>query len=399
MAAIHKLSDLKVKGKLEPGRYGDGGGLYLEVSASRTKAWLYMWKTAGRRRAMGLGGYPAVSLAKARLVAAEAKASVVNGIDPFSLRQKETVPCFSECVDLFLKVNRPAWRNEKHSAQWEMTLGEAYCRSITKKAVDKITTDDILRILLPIWQNKSETASRIRGRIERVLDFAKAKGWRDGMNPALWQGHLKLILPTRVRLQRGHHAALPYKILPAFMKNLREREAVAALALEFLILSAARSGEVLNATWHEIDFDERLWNIPGNRMKAGKNHSVPLTPAALMILNRLKTVRTSDYIFPGQRPNRPLSATSIEMLLRRMKQDEITPHGFRSTFRDWAGDETHFPRDLIETALAHRVGDATERAYRRSSAIEKRRALLECWSAYCSGQDVPKNVVALRAKA
>ena len=298
------------------------------------------------------------------------------------LAKKRAVPTFAECVKEFLAVNSPAWRNEKHKAQWAMTLGDAYCRPIRDKGVDKITTDDVLKILMPIWMEKAETASRLRGRIERVLDYAKVKGWREGLNPALWHGNLNHLLPARQKLQRGHHPAMPYKDLPAFMQDLRKREAVAALALEFLILTAARSGEVYGAVWDEFDLEAALWTVPATRMKAGREHVVPLSGSALAIVSRLQDVRTSDYVFPGQRTNRPLSTSAMEMLLRRMGKGAYTVHGFRSSFRDWAGDLTDFPRDLVETALAHRVGDATERAYRRSSALEKRRKLMVDYSFY-----------------
>jgi integrase len=384
VATIHKLSDVKIRQKLKPGRYGDGGGLYLEVAPAGTKSWLFMWKVSGHRRALGLGSYPTVSLAKARIAAADAKKAVAEGIDPASLRKQATVPTFSECVEQFLAVNNPAWRNDKHKAQWEMTLGDAYCQSIRKMPVDAITTDDVMKILSPIWTIKAETASRIRGRIERVLDYAKVKGWRDGMNPAQWNGHLKHLLPARQKLQRGHHPAMPYKELPAFMAKLRNREAVASLALQFLVLTAARSGEVYGAVWEEFDLDAGTWTIPEVRMKAGREHVVPLSGAALTIVKRLYEVRSSRYVFPGQRSNCPLSSSAMEMLMRRMEQEQYTVHGFRSTFRDWAGDVTDYPRDLIETALAHRVGDETERAYRRSSAIAKRRKLMDEFSVYCS---------------
>lgn len=392
MAAIHRLTDVKIRSKLKPGRYGDGGGLYLEVAAAGTKSWLFMWKVNGRRRAIGLGGYPAVSLAKARSDAAKAKTEIAEGRDPVAPTKKHAMPTFAECVKQFLAVNNPAWRNDKHKAQWEMTLGDSYCRSIREKPVDTITTDDVLKILSPIWTAKAETASRIRGRIERVLDYAKVKGWREGMNPAVWNGHLKHLLPARQKLQRGHHPAMPYKELPAFMEELRKREAVAALALEFLILTAARSGEVYGAVWDEFDLDAGAWTIPAPRMKAGREHVVPLSETALAIAKKLHEVRTGPFVFPGQRrnpaleqrTNRPLSTSAMEMLLRRMGKDEYTVHGFRSSFRDWAGDLTDFPRELIETALAHRVGDATERAYRRSSAIEKRRELMVEFSTFCN---------------
>lgn len=390
MAVIHRLSDVKIRSKLKPGRYGDGGGLYLEVASAGTKSWLFMWKVNGKRRAIGLGGYPAVSLAKARSDAAKAKTEIAEGRDPSASTKKRSMPTFSECVKQFLAVNKPAWRNDKHKAQWEMTLGDAYCRPIREKPVDTVTTDDVMKILSPIWTTKAETASRIRGRIERVLDYAKVKGWRDGINPALWSGHLKHLLPARQKLQRGHHPAMPYKELPAFMEEIRKREAVAALALEFLILTAGRSGEVYGAVWDEFDLDAGLWTIPAPRMKAGREHVVPLSEAALGIVKRLHEVRTGPYVFAGQRANPvagrancPLSTSAMEMLLRRMGKGEYTVHGFRSSFRDWAGDLTDFPRDLIETALAHRVGDATERAYRRSTALAKRKALLEQWASYC----------------
>jgi integrase len=383
MSGIHKLADVKVKSKLAPGRYGDGNGLYLEVAPAGTKSWLFMWRQAGKRRVIGLGGYPSVSLANARVAAANAKAAIADGRDPAERsKKKETIPRFGDCTALFLEANKPAWRNDKHKAQWGMTLGDTYCRSIRQKPVNAVTTEDVLNILSPIWQTKSETASRLRGRIERVLDFAKAKGWRDGMNPALWKGQLEYLLGARKKLQRGHHAAMPYSDLPEFMTELRSRQAVTALALEFLILTAARSREVYGATWDEFDLEAGLWTIPAHRMKAGRIHVVPLSSAALAIVRRLRETRSSDFVFPANRPNLPLSSSAMEMLLRRMGKDTCTVHGFRSSFRDWAGDETDYPRDLIETALAHRIGDATEQAYRRSSALAKRQRLMEDFANY-----------------
>ncbi|MFC3162851.1 tyrosine-type recombinase/integrase [Ciceribacter thiooxidans] len=387
MVVIHRLTDARIRSKLKPGRYGDGGGLYLEVATAGTRSWLFMWKVNGRRRAIGLGGYPAVSLARARSIAAKAKSDIAEGRDPAVLAKRSMVPTFAKCVEEFLAVNSPSWRNDKHRAQWEMTLGDAYCRTIREKPVDKIATDDVLKILLPIWIEKAETASRLRGRIERVLDYAKVKGWREGLNPALWHGNLNHLLPARQKLQRGHHPAMPYKDLPAFMRDLRKREAVASLALEFLILTAARSGEVYGAVWDEFDLDAALWTIPATRMKAGREHVVPLSGPALDLVRRLHDARTCQYVFPGQRTNRPLSTSAMEMLLRRMGKGAYTVHGFRSSFRDWAGDMTDFPRDLVETALAHRVGDATERAYRRSSALEKRRRLMQVFSLYLSNRN------------
>ena len=255
----------------------------------------------------------------------------------------------------------------------------AYAASLGDKPVDTITTDDVLTVLNPIWTEKSETASRVRGRIEKILDAAKAKGYRQGENPARWRGHLDHLLPKQSKITRGHYAAMPYESVPAFVRRLRESDSVAALALEFCILTAARSGEVLGARWSEIDLDKKIWTVPAHRMKAGREHRVPLPECAVAILRQLAEIKTGDLVFPGQRKDRPLS----DAALRRMKIEGVTVHGFRSSFRDWAGNETHFPRDLIETGLAHVIGDKAELAYRRSDALEKRRKLMEAWANYC----------------
>lgn len=378
---INKLTDTECKAASKPGMLGDGGGLYLHVKPSGAKSWAFIWKQDGKRNEMGLGSYPAVKLAKARGMATEHRQAVAEGRNPIIERKKEAVPTFGECCDKFLASMEGQWRNEKHRAQWRMTLNE-YAKQIQSKQVSEIATDDVLKVLSPIWQEKPETASRLRGRIERVLDFAKVRGWRSGENPALWRGHLKSILPARQRLTRGHHAAMPYRDIPAFMAQLPGKEAMAARALEFLILTAARSGEVLGATWAEFDLEKALWTVPATRMKAGREHRVPLSAKALAIVKALHETRISDFVFPGQREEKPLSNMAFEMLMRRMNAGAFTVHGFRSAFRDWAGDETHFPRDVAEQALAHRVGDATERAYRRADALEKRRKLMEAWAKY-----------------
>ncbi|MGX8011377.1 tyrosine-type recombinase/integrase [Mesorhizobium sp. ORM8.1] len=391
--SLQKLTDVKVKSdKWHPGRHSDGGGLYLNVSAVGTKSWLFMWTPAGgKRREMGLGAYPAVSLAKARAKAGECRAAVAEGRDPIAERAKEVEPTFGDCADKFLASMEASWRNEKHRAQWKMTL-EEYCKPIRSKRVSTIGTEEILQVLKPIWTTKPETASRLRGRIERVLDFAKTKGWRDGENPALWRGHLKNVLPARKKLTRGHHTAMPFDDVPAFVLRLQSAEAMAARALEFLILTAARSGEVYGARWGEIEMNAGLWTIPGARMKAGKEHRVPLSDRALRVIKRLHDVRVSDYVFPGQKKDQPLSTSAMEMLLRRLGVD-VTVHGFRSSFRDWAGDKTAFPREVAEAALAHEVGNAVERAYRRADSIEKRRKLMQAWANYLS---TPKTVNVLK---
>ncbi len=264
-----------------------------------------------------------------------------------------------------------------------MTLGHAYCSSIREKPVAVIDKEDVLAILAPIWTAKSETASRLRARIERVLNFARTKGWRPaGENPAVWRGNLENTLPKRLKLQRGHHAAMPYKEVGALVTKLRGLEAMAARALEFTILCASRSGEAINAQWSEFELDKAVWTIPANRMKAGQTHIVPLSRQAIALLEQLHAAGTGDFIFPGEKPRRPLSSMAMPTLLRRLKLDDITVHGFRSAFRDFAGDETSFAREVAEQALAHKVGDATERAYRRASALEKRRELMQLWADY-----------------
>ncbi len=394
--ATNKLSATAIAKRKGRGRLGDGGGLWLNISHSDAKSWVFRWVTAGVAREMGLGRFPDVSLAMARDRAAQCRRLVADGLDPKAERDRENEPTFAECAEMFLAQMEKQWLNEKHRYQWRMTLTD-YCGPIRSLRVSRIGTDDVLKVLNPIWQDKHETASRLRGRIERVLDYAKARGWRDGENPALWRGHLKNVLPARQKLTRGHHAAMPYEQLPELIRRLRDAEALSARALEFLILTAARSGEVLGARWDEIDLERKIWTVPAERMKLKKEHRVPLSERAMELLTPLLELRTSEYIFPGQKPGRPLSGMAFAMLMRRMKADQYTPHGFRSAFRDWAGDKTSFQREVAEAALAHKVGDATELAYRRSDALEKRRALMEAWARFC---DVPptSNIILLQAK-
>jgi integrase len=278
-----------------------------------------------------------------------------------------------------------------------MTLA-VYAEPLRAKPVDKIETADVLAVLQPIWQAKPETASRLRGRIERILNAAKAKGYRTGENPAAWRGHLETLLPKPSRLSRGHHAAMRYQDVPAFVAKLRERAAVAGLALEFAILTAARSGEILGARWFEIDLDAEVWTIPTERMKAAREHRVPLSDPALAILRKVNEAKVSDYVFPGQRSGKPLSVMALEMMLRRMGIENATVHGFRSAFRDWAGNETHFPRELAEHALAHLIGDKAEQAYRRSDALARRRELMDAWARHCEG-GAAENVFAFKRPA
>jgi integrase len=379
----NKLTDAACRAAKDPGRLSDGGGLYLVVKPGGSKSWVFMWKKDNRRREMGLGVFPTVKLARARQIAAEQRSKVAEGSDPIAERQREEVPTFGDCADRFLEAMEIQWRNEKHRAQWRMTL-QSYAGPLRNQRVSEIDTKEVLKVLAPLWTRTPETASRLRGRIERVLDYARARGWRSGENPALWRGHLKNVLPAAKKLTRGHHAAMPYDAIPDFVAKLSSLTSVSAKALEFLILTAARSGEVREATWDEVDVEQKLWVIPGNRMKAGREHRVPLVGRALEILERMNPVRVSDYVFPGQKRLRPLSLMAFEMALRRLGADAYTVHGFRSSFRDWAGDQTDFAREVAEAALAHSVGDATERAYRRGDALDKRRELMEAWAAHCS---------------
>ncbi|MEQ1941506.1 integrase arm-type DNA-binding domain-containing protein [Mesorhizobium sp. VNQ89] len=394
---LHKMSDASVKAEKQPGRHSDGGGLYLNVGPTGKKSWLFMWvPKGGKRREMGLGAYPTVKLAGARAKAAECRVAIEDGRDPIAEKAKQAEPTFGECVDLFISSIKSEWRNEKHQAQWKMTLSDAYCASLRPKLVSAISTEDVLSVLKPVWLGKNETASRLRGRIERVLEFAKVKGWRSGENPAAWRGNLRNLLPKRQKLQRGHQPAMRYQDVPKFVERLRASEALAARALEFVVLTVGRSGEVLGATWSEIDFDEKLWNVPKERMKAGLAHTVPLSTPAMKMLNTLHEHRTSEFVFP-RTEDKPLSDMAMLMLLRRMKLKDITVHGFRSSFRDWCGDATTFPREVAEAALAHKVGDETERAYRRSDALEKRRKLMQAWADYV-GSVKAGNVTQFRKK-
>jgi integrase len=357
---LHKLSARTVATLTKPGRHSDGGGLYLSISHSCARSWVFMWKVDGKRREMGLGSLRDIPLAKARQRAAVAREMLVEGIDPLAARDRPKVVTFGEAADALIESMSSSWRNEKHRAQWKMTL-TVYCEPLRSKPVAEIGIEDVLTVLQPLWTTKPETASRLRGRIERVLDFARARGQRSGENPARWRGHLDALLPKRAKLTRGHHKALPFDNVPAFMASLREREGIAPRALEFAILTAARSGEVLGARWDEVNLDAALWTVPAARMKGSREHRVPLSERAVDILRQMQQARFSEFVFPGLKRSRPLSGMALEMVLRRMKVD-VTVHGFRSAFRDWAGERTHFPREIAEAALAHLVGDAVERA-------------------------------------
>jgi integrase len=402
---LHKLSARTVAALTRPGRHSDGGGLYLFISRDAKvlrRRWVFRFTQDRKAREMGLGPANGVSLAEARKLAAAARSEVANGRDPIEARDagrraSQGRKTFGECAVALIAAKQSEWRNARHRQQWRVTL-ETYCVPIWAMPVDEVDTEAVLGVLRPLWQTRAETASRLRGRIEAVLDGAKAQGLRQGENPARWRGHLDKLLPKRQKLSRGHFAAMPYPDVPEFIDKLREREATAAMGLEFLILTAARSGEVLGARWSEIDLESKVWTIPAARMKAGREHRVPLSGRAMAILTRLAEAKTGEHVFSGQRPGKPLSPASLTMALRRLQINRATIHGFRSSFRDWAGNETHFPRELAEAALAHVIGDKSEQAYRRSDALEKRRTLMEAWADYCEPKDA-SNVVALKTRA
>jgi len=391
-----KLTARKVE-TAKPGKYSDGGNLYLIVSDTGARKWVLRFTWRGRAKEMGLGSAASVPLADAREKAASARRMIAQGLNPIDERKRDGgIPTFGKMADDVRETLSAGFRNDKHKAQWKSTL-ETYAAPLRAKSVDTIATDDVLAVLKPIWTTKPETASRVRGRIEKVLDAAKAKGFREGENPARWRGHLDHLLPRPLKLARGHHAAMPYEELAAFVAKLRKRDATSALALELCILTAARSGEILGMRWPETDLDKKIWTVPANRMKAGREHRVPLSSRAVTILRKLEKLRTGEFVFPGQTRNKPLSNMAMEMVLRRMKIEDATVHGFRSSFRDWAGNVSSFPREVVETALAHVIGDKAEQAYRRSDALDKRRKLMEAWAAYCEPK-ASGNVVQIRKR-
>ncbi len=373
----------------EPGRYSDGNGLYLVVRPGGSKQWMFLYRREGKLKEMGLGSpLKGVSLAMARDLRDKARANLARGVDPLEARSQAEqsaagIPTFGAYGLALVERIEEGFSNPKHRQQWKNTL-ETYCKPIWEARIDRVDPAGVLECLTPIWQSKPETASRVRGRIERVLNAAKAERLRAGENPAAWRGHLDATLPKPAKLTRGHHAALAYADMPAFMTELRARPATAALALELAVLTATRTGEVLNARWTEFDLDAGLWTIPAERMKARREHRVALSKRALAIVSELEKARTSEFVFPGQKPNKPLSNMAMLMLLDRMgRRGSITSHGFRSTFSDWASEVSPYSSELRETALAHTIGNKAEAAYRRGDAIEKRRTMMEAWAAWC----------------
>ena len=393
---MHRLSSVKVK-NAKVGMHCDGGGLYLQCTegadSSVRRSWLFRYAVGGRERQMGLGSSDEVSLADARLKAAECRKLRQAGIDPIEHRKVAQAEAaleaarsmtFDECRDAYIKAHGASWRNAKHRRQWTNTLS-TYCTPVFGKvSVQAVNVTLVLKALEPIWVTKPETASRLRGRIESILNWAKARRLWTGENPARWRGHLDQLLPARGKVRKvKHHGSLPYSEISTYLDALRHQKGVAAKALEFLILTASRTGEVIGARWGEVDLSAKIWTIPPSRMKASREHRVPLSEAAVSVLKEMQAVRQNEYVFPGDR--RPqLSNMALLMVLRRMKRSGITAHGFRATFRTWAAERTNFPREVVEAALAHIVGNKTEVAYQRGDMFAKRQRLMDAWAEFCS---------------
>jgi len=398
--ARHKLSDSKVRSLSAPGIYGDGDGLYLRIQKSGGKSWVFIWRRYGVRREIGLGAYGAgagqVSLAAARAKAEEARGIVGAGGDPKTdMAERQTAGAsFGTIADEYIETMKTNWRGGKTLPAWER-FAATYAKPLRNIPVEKVSTDDVVRVLRSMWHTKPETASKVRERIKIVLDHAKARGLRSGDNPAQWKGHLDQILPAPKALSRGHHAAVPYGDVPALVAKLRNADGNGARALEFAILTAARSGEVRGATWEEIDIAAKVWTVPKERMKTGKEHRIPLSGRAVEIVQEMKSSAINGFVFPGKKEDRPLSDMTLAKALKTAGGGDFTVHGFRSSFRDWVSEETAFQREVAEAALAHTVGDAVERAYRRGDALEKRRKLMEAWSKYVATVRA-SNVVTLK---
>ena len=410
MRQIGKLSALAVSRAKKPRHYGDGGGLWLQVSKAGTKSWVFRFTLNGRSREMGLGPLHTISLSDARGAALQCRKLLHEGNDPIEDRRNKRSTArleaaramtFDACAEAYIEAHEAGWRSAKHAAQWRSTL-KAYAGPVLGQLpVQDIDVGLVMKVLEPIWTEKTETASRVRGRIESVLDWATVREYRRGENPARWRGHLENLLPRRAKVRRvKHHAALPYAEIAAFMRELRAQDGFAAAALEFVILTATRTSETIGATWDEIDLDAGAWTISAVRIKAGEEHRVPLSRPALAVLRRMRNVRLGAHVFPGGKRGKPLSNMALLKLIERMGRAEITVHGFRSTFRDWAAEQTSFAREVAEKSLAHAISDKVEAAYLRGDLFQKRKRLMEEWARFCESPALPRtgNVTPLRRK-
>jgi integrase len=405
---LNRLTAVEVRANDKKGMYHDGGGLYLQVSSSGTKSWIFRFTLDGRAREMGLGPLHAIPLADARKRAVECRRMRLDGIDPIEARSEHRSwkkleaargMTFDACAAAYLDAHEDGWRNAKHREQWRNTLNSYAGPVFGSLPVQGVDLPLVMKALEPIWKAKPETASRLRGRIEAVLDWAKVRGYRVGENPARWRGHLDKLLPARAKIQKVvHHPALPYSEIGDFMVSLRSQEGIAARALEFLILTAARTGEIIGARWDEFDLKDKIWVVSGERMKAGREHRVPLSGPALAILKKMNEMGESDFVFPGGKRGKPLSNMAMLALLKRIGRHDLTSHGFRSTFRDWAAERTTFPREVVEMALAHTIENKVEAAYRRGDLFQKRRQLMEAWARFCLTASVQADVVPISVR-
>lgn len=407
---IARLNPLQASKLTKPGYYCDGAGLYLQIAKGGSKSWVLRYTVDRKPREMGLGSFVTFSLADARKRAIEQRKMLADGIDPIEAKRSKLleqrlaaakVITFNKAAEGFIEANESAWRSSKHGEQWRNTLATYASPVIGDLPVSAITTAMVMKILQPIWSTKTETATRVRGRIEKVLDWAKVQGYRSGDNPAAWKGNLAEALPKPSKVaDAGHHAALPWAEMGQFMSTLRERPGAGALAMQLIILTATRTSEVIEAKWSEFDLVAGLWVIPKERMKGFREHRVPLSPQALAVLERVKWDNNpSEFVFPSAKPDKAISNMTCLAVLKRMGRGDLTVHGFRSTFRDWAAESTAYPRDVCEMALAHAIEDKSEAAYRRGDLLDKRTRLMNDWAAFCdtvrSGADVvPINRVA-----
>ncbi|GIK49271.1 MAG: tyrosine-type recombinase/integrase [Hyphomonadaceae bacterium] len=409
---INRLSARGIDALTQSGRHADGGGLYLSIASDGRRRWTFLYRRGGKLREMGLGSAHKghVSLAEAREKADAARRLLRDGADPLDAKRaaaKESAPAptFGDFADALVEKIASEFKNPKHVDQWRTTF-KKYCAAIRDVPVDRVSTEHILTVLEPLWEDRQETGSRVRQRIERVLNAAKAQGKREGENPARWRGHLDTMLAKRHKLARGHHAAMPFARLPAFMADLRTREAPAARALEFLILTASRSSEARGATWGEFDLAAAVWTIPKERMKASRAHRVPLSKRALAILREAGPRAADQFVFLAPASGRskkkgpqPFSEGAFKEMLERMGVADATPHGFRSSFKDWAAERTSFPNLVSEMALAHKIEDKTEAAYRRGDLFNKRTKLMQAWERFCAEPEQIKKTKSTKAKA
>ena len=408
MAGNFKLTGADLR-RSKPGMFGDGGGLWLQVTKGKhgpSRSWIFRYERGGRTRSMGLGSLITVSLKDAREAALECRKQLLAGVDPLEHRNAERAAKVAESAKhisfeaaalAYIAAHRNEWRSQDHAAQWPASLRKHVFPVLGKMPVAAIDTPLVLKALEPVWSTMTETASRLRGRIESILDWATVSGHRSGDNPARWSGHLEYLLAAPRKRRVEHFPALPWREVPAFVAKLRGVDGIVPRALEFTILTAARRNEAREATWAEVDFATATWTISGKRMKGGREHRVPLSPRAVTILREMEAIRQGDFVFPAEKRAGAFDKESLRFLLRRLGHGDVTVHGFRSSFRTWAGEATAFPHEVCEQALAHTIANAVERAYQRSDLFEKRRRLMQQWATFCSAPQIEGAVIPMRA--